>query len=258
MAKESKPLSADDSSIRHTVARGVLYTSIGGVILLSATTIGLSFWSKDVLDAAKFVFGSVLPLLGAWVGTLLAYYFSRENFEAATKSVTEMAREVGAMEKLRAIPVREKMRPLKDITFSAIKKGEENKCKLPDLLTKFERLDRIPLLDDANCIVYLLYKHMIHRFLTQMVLDPAKLQNKKVGDLTLRDLIDSDSDLQELLQNSFGFVPETATLADAKREMEAVSKKLPCNDVFVTQGGKPDQPVIGWITDNKIAEHLKV
>jgi len=62
-----------------------------------------SFFSASVPRTCKRSM-SVLPLLGVWVGTLLAYYFSKENFEAATKSVTEMAREIGGMEKLRAIP----------------------------------------------------------------------------------------------------------------------------------------------------------
>ena len=259
MANPQQNGTTDDPGFRHTVARAVLYTSIGGVIVLSVAVIGISAFSPKTLEAAKYVFSSVLPLIGAWVGTLLAYYFSKENFEAATKSVTDLARELGGMEKLRSIPAREKMRPLKDITFATVRKGTEDQCKLADLLSKFARLDRIPILDDQNCIVYLLYKHMIHQFLTSVALDPAKLpSSKKITDLTLKHFLDSDPNLGKLLQQSFGFVAENATLADAKREMEAVSKTTPCNDVFVTQTGKQVEPIIGWITDNKIAENLKV
>ncbi|HEY5590898.1 MAG TPA: hypothetical protein VIK55_07750 [Paludibacter sp.] len=37
---------------------------------------------KDIKD----LFGMLLPLIGTWVGTVLAYYFSKDNFEAASKT----------------------------------------------------------------------------------------------------------------------------------------------------------------------------
>ena len=38
-------------------------------------------------------------------------------------------------------------------------------------------------------------------------------------------------------------------LADAKASME---RKPGCQDVFVTQSGGPDQPVLGWLTNTRI------
>ena len=61
--------------------------------------------------------------------------------------------------------------------------------------------------------------------------------------------------IRDRFESSFGFVPSTATLADAKREMERIEK---CADVFVTQSGKKDEPVLGWITDNTIIENSRV
>ena len=52
-----------------------------------------------------------MPLFGTWVGTILAFYFSKANFEAATKSVTKIAETKIASidEKLSATLVSEKM-----------------------------------------------------------------------------------------------------------------------------------------------------
>ena len=70
--------------------------------------------------------------------------------------------------------------------------------------------------------------------------------------------MDSDSKLKDIFQKSFGHISEDATLADAKRAMETVAKTTPCNDVFVTKTGQMNEPIIGWVTDNTIAENMKV
>lgn len=31
-----------------------------------------------------------------------------------------------------------------------------------------------------------------------------------------------------------------------------------CNDIFVTQNGKPYEPIIGWVTENKLIEHSRI
>jgi hypothetical protein len=203
--------------------------------------------------------GTLLPVVAAWVGTVLAFYFGRENFEAATKSVTAVAREIArGDERLKEIPARDKMRLLKDITYHSMKPGEEANHKISDILQKFARVDRIPILDDKGRITYLVYKNVLNQLLGQLALDPTKFGNKRAADLTFKDILDSDPKLKEQFSKSIGFVAEGATLADAKREMERVSKTTPCNDVFVTQTGQPTEPILGWITDNKIAESSKV
>ena len=78
----------------------IISLSIVGVIVLCVTVILLAP-AEESLDTAKFVFGAALPLLASWVGTILAYYFSKDNFMAATQSVTQLARTVSGIEKLR-------------------------------------------------------------------------------------------------------------------------------------------------------------
>lgn len=41
-----------------------------------------------------------------------------------------------------------------------------------------------------------------------------------------------------------------ATLGQARDQMQRVSN---CNDVFVTSSGNPDEPVLGWLTNNLLA-----
>lgn len=241
---------APNGSRRDQIAMIVLISGIGGLVILAATIICLDKAS------AKEVFNALLPMFGTWVGTLLAFYFSKDNFEAATQSVTSMAGKISvASERLQQIPAKDKMRLLKDIGFYPMKKGEEDKCVLSQLLDQ-TKYDRIPMMD-GNRMVYLVYRATINQYLSNVALKKVVIAGKEVSMVSLADAI-QDPRLRNTFEKSFGFVSETATLADAQREMERVSKDVPCNDVFVTPSGKPDEAISGWITDNTIVENLKV
>ncbi|MBU0986995.1 MAG: hypothetical protein KKH68_07060 [Proteobacteria bacterium] len=237
-----------DNKFRHWMAIFVLTLSIGGLIMLSIIVVA----KGEDPDSAKYVFAAVLPLLGTWVGTLLAFYFSKENFESATRSVREMAVGLTGIEKLKSVKVTEAMRSFKEITFFPLKKGEENQVRLNDLLNTFKDLERMPLIDNQQ-MVYLVYKGMIYMFISQKA-----MKKEDVSNLTLKDLFESDSSLKLLFEKSFGFVSKAATLAEAKTVMDAISKTIKCEDVFVTENGKPDEPILGWITNKAIARYAKV
>src|SRR5215471_8029519 len=75
---------ASDASTRKWLALGIVGISVFGIVALSAVAIALSGSARA--DTSRLVFSSVLPLLGTWVGTVLAFYFARENLQAATDS----------------------------------------------------------------------------------------------------------------------------------------------------------------------------
>src|SRR5262249_1611345 len=103
---DNPPPPNESIGYRNILALAVLIASVTGISLLSITII----WkSGNTEESAKTVLTSVLPLLGSWVGTILAFYFSKENFEAATRSVTELAKQITPQEKLQSTPVRDKM-----------------------------------------------------------------------------------------------------------------------------------------------------
>jgi hypothetical protein len=118
---------------RFWLALGVTITSIASVAILAGLIINAA---SNKEDAGTRVLGSVLPLLGTWVGTVLAYYFSKENFEAATKSVTELAKQITPQEKLKSTPVSKVMILRKDMF---VKTGAANQLKLSEVLNDLER-----------------------------------------------------------------------------------------------------------------------
>jgi predicted transcriptional regulator len=61
--------------------------------------------------------------------------------------------------------------------------------------------------------------------------------------------------VQNSLKDSIGFVSESATLLDVKKEID---KREKCENVFVTKDGMNSGAVIGWITERDIYKHGKV
>ena len=68
------------------------------VIVASVTLIGAGIYSATAkgegvdaekratffFDIAKYLFATILPVVAGWVGTVLAFYYGKENFEAGT------------------------------------------------------------------------------------------------------------------------------------------------------------------------------
>jgi len=235
----------------------VVLISVSGIVALGiAGIVAKSGAATDPFEKIKYVSATILPLLASWVGTILAFYFSKENLVAATQSVTDLSKALGGIDKLKAISVREKMRPMGAITFESVPNGNESSLKLSALLAKYTSLERIIIVSEKNVVRFLIYKAMVERYLSHVATGTvAAPQGVAVADLTLKHLLDSDAGLRALFQTSFGFVRSDATMADAKKVMDNIAK---CQDVFVTDTGNSSDPIVGWITDNTILENAKV
>jgi branched-subunit amino acid permease len=59
-----------------------------GIVLLGVLAV-----KKDKSNAMTF-FHVVLPVFASWVGTILAFYYGRENFESANTQIREIIRKL--------------------------------------------------------------------------------------------------------------------------------------------------------------------
>jgi hypothetical protein len=231
---------------------------------------GEPFDAAKALDTAKYVFGAVLPLLGTWVGAVLAHYFQKENLTAATQSITTLASKVaGGSETLQSIPVKNVMiRPerIETLPDPLLNKTDKD-IKLSELLAHLRegaKKDRLPIFKDNKKIgpaERVLHRNNIEKFVTSKTFAAGGASPPTVADLTLADLM-ADPELGPVVRGSFALVGADATLAEAKDRMDLASNALggagDCYDVFVTQTGKPYEVVIGWITNDIINENAKV
>lgn len=257
--KEKKEKAADNErDFRLIIAKIVLPASIGGVLVLAIALAIIALVVKNDEDMAKWVMAAVLPVMGTWVGTILAYYFAKENFEAASRNVAETAERLTGIEKLKSVMVKEKYIAKKDmVSIQITKSNPESSVMLVDGIIKTledNGRNRLPVLNEENHPKYIIHRSMIDKYLIGKTTKGNKTA-QDIGKLTLQTLLDEDKETKILFQTGFGLVKEDATMADAKIEMDRVKGRL---DVFVTSGGKEDEPVIGWLTNLIITECAKV
>jgi len=221
---------------RTTLAFGITFAAVVGITILSVEIIRSA---GEATTRAQNVLNSVLPLFGTWVGTVLAYYFSRENFEAASSSTERLVEKLTPEEKLRSIPVANVM--TKSI-FSISDLSAKVADVFKQLATK-EAKRYLPILKTSGVLEALVYREGLMSYLYDI---PEADRPKK----TLGDLLKAKPELKQIP----AFVREEGTLAEAKEAMEKIEN---CKVALVTKSGAPDEPVVGLLTSTDISKYSR-
>ena len=135
--------------------------------------------------------------------------------------------------------------------LNAGEKPEDLKIKeLVEEMNKAKR-QRLPVLDEKGAAVYIIHLSTLTEFVAQKSLGgtaPADIEKLTIGQLK--------ADAKDLFDKILAWkpVPRGGTLADAKKAMEALRD---CSDVFVTESGQANEPVLGWVTNADIALYSK-
>ena len=199
-------------------------------------------------DIAKYVLGVLLPVIGAWVGTVLAFYFGQVNFEAASRSAANLVRQLSPREKLQAEAAGQAMMKINEVTTFKIPPDKtEADITIKELIDEgFEKdkshpRQRLPILDAEGRGKYVLHRSTIDAFVAPKKRPPDVDEST----LSLKDLLE-DSKVKDYILNSFLPLGPEATLADAK---DLLDKNPQCLDILVTQDGTKNGTVVGWITN---------
>ncbi len=253
----TKRETADDDvssrSFRFNLAKWIIafVFSITGILGIAGLVLGARA-SEAEFRAIKDIFGILLPVLSTWAGTVLAFYFTRENFESAARSTSTLVRQLTSEEKLKSTPVQSVMIPIEK-AVKLILTGPETSVKLKanilDAILDAKKKERLPILDAAGIVKYMAHRSLIDRFIVNAV-----ESGKKVADLTLADML-ADRYSKEVLEGSFRAVRDTANLSEAKAIIDNIES---CSDVFITQDGTVKAKAIGWITNVMITEQATV
>lgn len=246
--KEIKPKVPRDS-----IALFITLTIVLITVILGLMSVIISI--KDHKADFSLITDTLLPLWGTWIGTVLAFYFGKANFEAGTRSYQDAIKaSLTPEEKIAKMLVKDVMLPEKSIEF--LKLEEEQSKPLSAILAyeRFKPYNRFAVIDAGKVVKYMLHRGLIYQFIYEY-----NAQNK-VTDNTdkplLSDLLNSTDDrFRKPLTRGIGYVALDANLLDAKRVMDATEE---CLDVFVTQTNKSTEPVLGLLTNNRIFEYAKV
>jgi hypothetical protein len=243
------------SKLARTLTSGAILflVIVAGIALIGAGV--YSVWgqgdSKDratfFIDMAKYLFATVLPVVAGWVGTVLAFYYGKENFEAGTKSVTTAAQALTSKEKLATTMVATLGKSKSEFNALVLATADPQEAKNTNLQTVKDAFqdktvptklyERLPILLAGEIPFMVLHRSTLNGFLVEAPRD------KTPDKFTLQDLFDT---VKYLPTQSFVAVAPDATAAQAKTEMEKVAN---CSDVFVTAGGKLTEAIQRWITN---------
>lgn len=229
-----------DAVTRNRLAFSIVTVSVVGITVIAVAVIALAGSKRP--EMSRLVFSSVLPLFGTWVGTVLAFYFARDNLQAATESTLKLS---AAGET--ATPVATVMIPETDwVAYEVADRDAANDVALADLRAKMRELQppsrRLPIRTAAGVVLYVLHDSTLTAFAEEHEAEAGTLA-RTFGDLL------SEPKYRELV-TAIGFVSAQATVADARGVMAKIKN---CNDIFVTPAGTQDEHAIGWLTNTLLA-----
>ena len=250
--------SEGDSGFRIELAKTVTswalvaVLAIAGLIIVVAGINALREPSPEKMekffDISKYVLGVLLPVIGAWLGTVLAFYFGQGSFEAASRSAANLVRQLSPREKLQAEPAGHAMMKIGDVVMFKMPADKTEADITIKLLIdegfekdKSQPRNRLPILDADGRGKYVLHRSTVDAFVAANKYPPEKDEST----LTLKDLLE-DPKLKDYIVNSFMALAPDATLADAK---DFLDKNPQCLDILVTQDGTKSGVVVGWITN---------
>jgi CBS domain-containing protein len=210
----------------------MVIVSVAGVVVISVVVIALA---SDHDSASQLVFTAVLPLFGTWVGTVLAYYFAKENLKTATETTRRL---------LGSLPdetlVTEVMIRWQNINKLETTETDLLARRVDTLSEDLKSFTRLPVFDKGgkNALA------VIHRSsLNAFLLTDINSRNA----MTFAEFAASPEGANA---RAFGVVAQGATVREARQTMGAKRER---KDIFVTASGKADEAVVGWITDSDLA-----
>ncbi len=237
--------SVDQNKTRTYLALGITGISILGLLILSAIIILAN--NDKTIERSQLIFNSVLPLFGTWVGTVMAFFFSRENFESASRSVERLTRQITSQEKiLKSTPVTDAMVPRSQMMVAV----DPTNTKLLETLKLLEGRGYryLPVLNGDDSLLALLHTVGVIEYLYRI---KEGIPPEEREALTIQNMLDEHPEFKK----SYSTVKESGTLADAQ---EAMNKIAESRVVFVTAGGTDREPVRGMLTSIDIAKRVQV
>jgi hypothetical protein len=227
-------------SLRKWLSTVIVFSSIGGIIITAA--LAMYYGSKE--DNSERIFTMLLPVFTSWVGTVMAFYYGKENFSAANQETRELLKEVSQPSNKPEISVKVAMRSITDMKVKTLSDDTAAQTTtITDLKNKLSNeASRLPILNYEKHPLYMLHSSIIN----------SVPQN----DLTqsLSDFIVTQKQAGKRFGVNYGFVvvSENSVLSDAKEKM----LKQKCQDIFVTKEGSADEPLVGWISNIRLAKFM--
>ncbi len=244
--KKDKNQDAREGISKIVVYSILIGSSIIGILLL----VDQLFISKNERNL-DFIGQSLLPIWGTWVGTVLAFYFGKSNFDAASKSYQEVIKTLSSDEKIASVKALDVMIPFDEIVKLFYDESKDTTIKDILNMDSFKKYNRYAIFNNDKTLRYIIHRSEFTKYITSKAFEKVN-----VDEITLNKFIeDGEKSENNIWLDCACFISISANLLEAKNAMAGVHG---CQDVFVSRTGKTNEPVIGLITNIMILEHAKV
>jgi hypothetical protein len=230
---------APPAKSRNLIASMVLICGTGIIVIIIIVLL-LTTTAKTASDTAREVFHSMLPVISAWIGTVLAFYFGKENFESATRQFNTLVNKI-TPEQFKSIPVKQVMIDFE--TMIKLPNADPSQLNVEQLAPYFSTntdKSRLPIVDKDCKPLFVIHKD--------------EYDNLRKDTANATRLVASFNQYGLNEPKGFVLIAESATLNDAQQQIKKIAT---VQDVFITQNGTKDEALTGWLTDGRILNYLQ-
>ena len=230
----------------------LIIIAISNLVLLTVTIV---LMKTDREEGGKTAFNMLVPMVGTWIGTVIAYFFSSDNFQRASDSMNKMMGQV-IQDKLTSIKVKDVMIARANMTAVVLQPDDDGaKVNLKtEILDRFnDTVTRMPVFTDKDVTKYIIHSNEVFQFVTAKTLAQTATAPFDVSKPTLKEFLDTNKNA-DFVSKTIAYIALDATLADAKAKMDAIPD---CQDVIITDTGDADKPVRGWLTNIQIIKKMR-
>ena len=217
-----------------------------GIIIIAVSVIVLGIVGYEIVNNGNsedyiFVYSSLLPLVGTWVGVVLAFYFGKENYEVASKKYESIINRL-TPEVLDDIEVSQIMITKKTMVSKSWNDIKNNTVQeIIDFLMMVNK-SRLPVLDLNQNIKYIIHASLLSK--------PIKKSSNETQ------APDTSITMESFVRQHNEVIGEILTVGQHEK-LEVVRQKLNAKtgikDVFVLdEAGN----LIGWLTDTLILRYI--
>lgn len=249
MADGSDRASLDKT--RTVLAIAMVALGVALLIIVCGVALAVSQGDATRVETTRLIFAAVLPLIGTWVGTVLAFYFTSDNLKAAaaaqqsvTESTLSLVRGLSPATPVTAIMIQVAGISPKEVVADD---AAAQALKLDALYKSMKDAGRarVPVLDASGVPLYVIHEPDIDKYAARS----QGLQAGQLGDdQTVAQLV-ADAELKAAI-TAFAAVAPDADVGDARTK---INTDPSIKDLFVTVGGTVTTKALGWITNSDLA-----
>lgn len=239
-----------DKDIRNLVTKIVVWSTMGITILVAVFVLYISTCKGKESDYS-IITQTLIPLWATWMGTVIAFYFGKSNFDSATKSYNRIIDKLSPEDRLASVPVVEVMVPIAEMSHLDYDSSKLKTLKEILSMEEFSKYNRYAILDN-NRLKYVIHKSEFTKYLADSLIQG----NERSCDDTLEMFIENGvKDPSTIWLTGAGFASVASTLLDVKKVMNSLQN---VQDVFITRTGKSNEPIIGLVTNNIVMDNLEL